>query len=409
MTCPHRQDEQSNNQRNYIDLSQLDYVKSECPFKQGTCQPCQKMREAEKDIADAIAHLKDVLNRHQQLKTEINHFHSPIIRDLPVEILSKIFYSCFSEGKKMGSEEATLKDSLVPLKIGGICRTWRQIARRTPELWTVILVRTPTRSSNQYARMTQWIQNSRALPVDVFILETPKPWIRNPLEGCDCWKFCLQLLAQCCDRWMNATLDLSWESYQYIASQLMLKPPTRKLTLRALGDSLNEGLKLWQDSVAGPQHIAINNGVRLGHFHIDWQRVTHVEIYNNCSPKECASLLQNAPVLESCSFGHVESVRNSEQLPERVCHTSLRHLSLECDTLPARFFDHVTLPSLTELDYRFYSGSNFLADVLLDLSLYFWIPFENIQVLCGFIHHWSFDYHPQLCAIPYPFVASLSS
>ncbi|KAF9553304.1 hypothetical protein CPC08DRAFT_728019 [Agrocybe pediades] len=168
----------------------------------------------------------------------------------------------------------------------------------------------------------------------------------------------MRLLVLCCDRWTNATLDLSWDSYHYIASRLMFKPPTRKLTLCARGDSSNKGLKLWRDSgVAGPQHIAINNGLQLGHFHIDWQCVTHVEICNNFSPKECASLLQNAPV-----FWNLVLLATSNPI-------GTRNNSLNCDTLPARFFDHVTLPSLTELDYRFDSGHGTGADVLLDPSL----------------------------------------
>ncbi|KAF9538372.1 hypothetical protein CPC08DRAFT_771139 [Agrocybe pediades] len=109
----------SNVQSNIINLSQLDYKKSTCPANlEHTCNLCQELHTLEKDVEKAIAGLKQLLNRHQNLKTEINRTHSPIIRDLPVEILFKIFYSCFSEEMRKVDGEPKDGDYLVPLKVG---------------------------------------------------------------------------------------------------------------------------------------------------------------------------------------------------------------------------------------------------------------------------------------------------
>ncbi|KAF4612082.1 hypothetical protein D9613_004480 [Agrocybe pediades] len=322
MTCSHCKEKQSSSQRDFIDLSHWLKYKSECPFKEGACEPCQKKIEAEKDVVDAIAHLKDMLSRYQQVKTEMNHAHSPIIRDLPVEILSNIFYSCLSEG----------------------------IAWTTPELWTVILVkaRCPTPSS----WMKEWFRRSGTLPVYVFIVEDHAHAFLPGRARCDYWETCFKMLEQYCVRWKDLSLNLSWASYQYIATKLKLKPSMRRLTLD-ISHYSSEDLEweLWQDSAAGPEHVRLNRGIRLGQFKIDWRRVTHVESHT-WTPEECVSLLRNAPLLESCSF--VQVINSPTSRPEQlqaVCHTSLRHLSIRYGGPPARLFDHLTLPSLNTLCY----------------------------------------------------------
>src|SRR4051812_19643806 len=78
----------------------LDHTKSssrECPFADGTCKPCQELPTIEEDIRRTSERLKDLLARHRHLTMETNHLHSPIIRDLPVEVLCKIFQAYLPE------------------------------------------------------------------------------------------------------------------------------------------------------------------------------------------------------------------------------------------------------------------------------------------------------------------------
>ncbi|KAF9553291.1 hypothetical protein CPC08DRAFT_235604 [Agrocybe pediades] len=354
----------SNVQSNIIDLSQLDYEKSTCPANlEHTCNLCQELHTLEKDVEKAIASLKQLLNRHQNLKTEINRTHSPIIRDLPVEILSKIFYSCFSEEMRRVDGEPIYGDHLVPLKVGAVCRTWRQIARSSPDLWTIIYFRRHFPSASyaclQYAVMKEWVSRSGALPVYVTLHEQAMEDVevgRMVANGCRCWELSLELLAQCSDRWKDVELDLSRASFEYIARHLKLKPPTRKVVLTSTEDwdhiNSTEVLKLWQESDFGPQRVTINNPFRFQHASIDWKHVTDVTIHA-WLPKECANLLRYAPQLVSCLFDEVGEA--SVEFPDLggppICHTSLRYLFFQCQVHAAPFFDCVALPFLEELEY----------------------------------------------------------
>ncbi|KAF9554829.1 hypothetical protein CPC08DRAFT_726852 [Agrocybe pediades] len=94
--------------------------------KGASFQLYQEMLAAEKDVEDAAARLEDLLSRHQKPKAQLDHTYSPKISDLPVEILSMVFYSWFSEkdwGPKMENQHM-----LVPLDVEPVCHTWRQVA-----------------------------------------------------------------------------------------------------------------------------------------------------------------------------------------------------------------------------------------------------------------------------------------
>ncbi|KAF4612009.1 hypothetical protein D9613_004329 [Agrocybe pediades] len=375
MTCPHREDIPSN--RNIINLSQLEYTKAKCPIEEGSCTLCQEILTVEKDIEEAVIRLKSLLSRHQRLKTELNHNHSPIIRDLPVEMLSTIFYSCFSEKFRQDDGELMYGDFFIPLKIGSVCRTWRQVARSTPELWTIIhfqrLFRTTSEVCDQYKMMEEWIHRSRALPIYVSLYEYAEENanLGREADGCNCWNKSLELLAQCCDRWKDATLDLSRASFEYIASNLKLKAPTRNLTLGTdelwprVADA-SEVLNLWQESGFGANPITVNfnHSVRFMHFSIDWQCVTEVNA-QGWLPLECAILLRHAPRLVSCTFTEVDDFGVESQPIVNwpiVYHNSLRQLSFKCDVSPTGFFNQVALTSLEEFEYSPHHGSDLSVD-----------------------------------------------
>ncbi|KAF4612080.1 hypothetical protein D9613_004485 [Agrocybe pediades] len=367
MTCPHR--EQYDVPANIIDLSKLDYTKPECPIKEGTCKLCQEVLEVEKDIRKTSERLKELFRRQQRLKTRTNNTHSPIIRDLPIEILSKIFYSCFSQEMRRGDGELADEDVFVPLKVGAVCRTWRQVAWSSSELWTFILIKrlysTATYVCKQYTMLARWIERSKSQPISVYIYEdaTDGANVGVVPEGCDCWETTLQLLARCCDRWKNATLHLSKSSFDYIACNVKLKAPTKRLELggdeRWFPNRHNQPLQLWEGSDFGPDTITLNLPVLICHFNIDWKHVTKVDV-QGWPPGECINLLKSAPQLVTCSFGEVGEYSRDSQ-PEQdwpvVCHTSLRSLSFQCGLKPvSSFFDNVTVPSLDEFKYSYVRG-----------------------------------------------------
>ncbi|KAF4611511.1 hypothetical protein D9613_004475 [Agrocybe pediades] len=376
LSCPY--DNDTAQSTNIINLSQLHYIKSECHVEEGACHLCQELPSAEKDVEAAIMQLKAALNRHQRLKTDINLAHSPVISDLPVEILARIFYACFSEDmQKYG--EPIYEDCFVPLKVGAVCRTWRQIAWSSPELWTVISMKRVLSPAfhvcKQYGLMEGWIERSGALPLWVYLEEdVDHPDLKTTPEACrPCWERCLHLLKKISERWEVAYLNLSLNSFVHIVHRVKIKPPTRRLALQSPDEmwyhvqdqgDLTDSLKPWDGSSYGPKEVTLSHPIRLGHVAIDWHCVTHVEV-QEWPLAECVNLLRHAPRLESCSLIRVgrfpqaitETIHGGPVVP--VNHNSLRYLYIECNNSPAIFFDEVTLPSLEELDYSHFRGGYF--------------------------------------------------
>ncbi|KAF9552238.1 hypothetical protein CPC08DRAFT_296624 [Agrocybe pediades] len=370
MVCSERK-AASEKQSKVISLSQLDYRKSDCPIQDGSCNLCQEILTVEQNIEKAIAGLKKLLSRQQHLKTQINHTHSPIIRQLPVELLSKIFYLCFSDEMRRDDGGPIYADFYLPLNFGAVCHTWRQVAWSSPELWTIIRLKRHYRSAsyacNQYIVMKEWVSRSGALPLYVTLSEftAESANVGRVAEGCHCWELSLELLAQCSHRWKDAYLDLSGASFEYIARKVKPKPPTRMLTLASkdmawtnVHDS-SEALQLWPNSEFeyGPYHLTMRYPVQLGHFSVDWKHVTHVTA-DGWLLEECARLLKNTPQLVSCSFREIGDFGEESQSSEvgwppaaRHVHTSLRYLVFHSEVYAAAFFDSVALPSLEELHY----------------------------------------------------------
>ncbi|KAF9541491.1 hypothetical protein CPC08DRAFT_717132 [Agrocybe pediades] len=370
MAYSHRNDAQ----HNVTDLSQLGY---KCTAMNGNCRLCEKMLVIDKSVNNnAVAHLKELLSRQQQLRTEINITHSPIIRDLPPEILSKVFYSCFSDEMASEHGEPAKGDVGVPFKLGAVCRTWRQVAWSSPELWTVIVFNkhssTAFNACNQHLMIKERIERSGSLPLYISLYEHAEEDDDDDYdydddeegkgkgEECECWKISLKLLTQCSHRWKDVKMDLLRESFKYIASNFKFTPPIRKLTLRS-ADSYqgwsdyptneSERLKLWQEPYEfGPRHVQVNQPISFRHFSINWLHVRHVEA-KRWPIEDCFNLLKSAPQLVSCSFKRIWMGRSESQSTPLVCHQSLQSLSVAYDNVSTSLFDNITLPSLEFLDY----------------------------------------------------------
>ncbi|KAF8809807.1 hypothetical protein BYT27DRAFT_7093259, partial [Phlegmacium glaucopus] len=71
--------------------------------------------------------------KRSQARTRINHLQSPILRRIPPEIISHIFNLYLPEfhiDNPRDSKEA------VPLTLGAVCKSWRNIAWSSPTLWS---------------------------------------------------------------------------------------------------------------------------------------------------------------------------------------------------------------------------------------------------------------------------------
>ncbi|KAJ7082969.1 hypothetical protein C8R44DRAFT_58137 [Mycena epipterygia] len=118
---------------------------------------------AEENIARIDSQIKDLMclrDRERGLITALRLVIAPI-RKLPSELLVQIFLHSLS------SFRPSIKDVL---KLCHVCALWKQLAYRTPGLWTIELPINITKDSTDYiAARKVWLERSAPLPIPISV------------------------------------------------------------------------------------------------------------------------------------------------------------------------------------------------------------------------------------------------
>jgi F-box-like len=149
------------------------------------CNQCGNAFEDGCDPRDELAELDALMERltvkRYDLKRKINRFHSPIVRQLPPDVMSTIFEFCLPDFTGVTDDQLSSfslhmkKDLFTPLSLGAICSYWRDIAWSTPTLWSSLVVHDPSTKHDPdmvtgIAR--EWLARSGHLPLSIHILST---------------------------------------------------------------------------------------------------------------------------------------------------------------------------------------------------------------------------------------------
>ena len=119
-----------------------------CVMSEGNgCSACVEraaIRDKIKRLEEEITKLKA---KYHALGTAMNTIHDPFIHKLPPEIGSHIFYLYLPTFYPRQTFSArALKAFFRVLRLGAVCRKWRQLAWATPNLWeTLSIVTSPER------------------------------------------------------------------------------------------------------------------------------------------------------------------------------------------------------------------------------------------------------------------------
>ncbi|KAF9555941.1 hypothetical protein CPC08DRAFT_711625 [Agrocybe pediades] len=350
-------------------VSPLKYQSAgKCSFTSRTCEPCQELQKLKVDIRQTCERLKKLLARHRELRTEFNHRHSPTIRDLPVEVLSRIFQAYLPDdlaslprSSNDKSRDRLLKIAL-PLRLGAVCRYWRQAAWSTPSLWTRIYVNLINKKEpylwSQRQLLQKWVQRSGSLPVDVYVSDGGIRYSTADIgtPGMSC----LRVLARCADRWKsNVEVHLRRTWVKYLFSQVSKVTRTLELqkfvlTREDVSES-EESLRSWPQCIIKPQQLDFVGSWPGISNNLDWSALTHVRS-TSWTVKECLEVLRRAPHLVSCQFMYTkEDVGTTTSGSNRVRHINLRLLSLTPYTSESsRILRFLTAPHLQTLCCDYY-------------------------------------------------------
>ena len=122
-----------------------------------------------KQINNLIAHLyleRSYLNR------AINRHCSPIIHNLPQDVLTVVFSFCLPDHTKFYTSLSKY-DLSAPLILGAVCKDWREIAWSNPRLWCTMAINISSSKTNfesQTSLAREWLSRSGRLPLSIRIV-----------------------------------------------------------------------------------------------------------------------------------------------------------------------------------------------------------------------------------------------
>ncbi|KAF9565500.1 hypothetical protein CPC08DRAFT_166680 [Agrocybe pediades] len=328
----------------------------------------------EEEIPGASQHHADLIVTHEELAQD-NQLPCPIVRDFPVEILSEIFlsYHCLNDDEPWPPIRSHAK-ILLPLLLGAVCRSWRQVAWSTPGLWTHIYL---TRSYDDlkarewYTMFEHWIARSGGLLVNVFVEEGGFN-NKDTSEADEFWNKSLQALARCADRWTVLDLCLSKHSFKFLWSEVNCAPPLNILALRLptrYNDVADDGSFTTSHlSKLTLRRVLIGKNFPWKQANIDWTTVENI-ITQGWTWKECLDVLRMAPRLTSTHFDELKRPPAVEPSSiDVILHNRLLNLDIRAESMEffGNFLDHITAPKLKSL---FYESSGGPLDASLQIFL----------------------------------------
>ena len=117
------------------------------------------------------------------------------------------------------------------LKLGSICKEWRQIAWDTPQLWTnVIVCLDRCKPLEHHTLLRDWISRSKTLPLTVLVHSAQYPNFEDDKSNEDSsneeqhmcpneYYSLLDLAAQCSSRWKEIMVWVSMTCTRYLFSK----------------------------------------------------------------------------------------------------------------------------------------------------------------------------------------------
>ncbi|KDR86103.1 hypothetical protein GALMADRAFT_235337 [Galerina marginata CBS 339.88] len=348
-----------------------------CPLANGeTCGPCRKRHLLIVQINAALKTAAELSKQVPGINTEINQIHPSSIHRIPMEISSRIFLFCVHRGL-FDTQPVVNIDIVDPdlvsgrLGLGAVCRTWRQIAWATPQLWNFISIqfkvdKFPARDE----LVKEWLSRSGQLPLSISVFERryveENPYL--PLIGestAHHFHSVIQTLSSYSNRWQNLSLKLPsflCRRFADVTSHADVLHTLHLLPEFQYNEDLEDKEELtFANFTPRPRDVAICS-YRLKSVHIDWNILTHFYT-KGFHIDECLELLRRSPQLTHCQMLYIRETDSHFPVPGNpIVHHVLRDLHVdfsggqEIEEL-ALFFDNITLRSLTHFRCGLYNCS----------------------------------------------------
>ena len=306
-----------------------------CP----ACEERANIRDQIKQLEEEILKLKA---KHHALGTTMNAIHDPFIHKLPSELASNIFE--LSLPIREIHSEPVQKLLLRTLKLGAVCRRWRQLAWSTPDLWAILFLNIGPSSpllESLPGLIEDWLERSGALPLTIFFHQHD-----GYSERSSAYEFAIKRIIAAMNlhssRWRNLYLDVAADIPGRLSGS------KHRNQLFRLDLAINGGRSKTQNftmkSKPFPAHLTLRN-LSPTSINIGWDNVTRAAVYS-LTANECVEILRRAPALEHLCASIKHSDDPTVNGDAFTVHPRIRSLNLLDKA--KKFLLVISVPSLEE-------------------------------------------------------------
>ncbi|KAJ7592872.1 hypothetical protein C8J56DRAFT_484188 [Mycena floridula] len=307
----------------------------------------QLLDTSNEEISRLTVAIDKLVLEREKLRSNVVTYKAALapIRLLPEDMLREIFVSCLPSNKAAAT---TIKDA--PLLLGRICRSWRELALSTPELWASIRIQflqefNSLRVQRLCNEAHDWIARSGTCPLTIEVTcRNEDPVAHNFLDS----------LTKLSKRWRSIEIDAPVDWMPSLVSLSKSDVP-RLERFRHFATEMSMGSQIdtfWQ-------LLGILEGERL--CDINFGQLTRLELNagSELTSRDAADILKRCPDLVACRLSI--AIPQSTDLAWRFAPVTLVQLvSLTIDlafSFPGEtssddivfqaFFSNLDLPQLT--------------------------------------------------------------
>jgi hypothetical protein len=321
----------------------------------GSCSACQERTTIRGQIKQLEKELAKLKAKYDTLTTTMNSIHDPFIHKLPPEIGSRIFrlsLPTFDNGKCL---EEILKpwgdrSSARILRLGAVCRMWRQLAWATPNLWNTLylFIRSGTRDSLAESLpdlVRDWLERSGSLPLTISFQHHPRS---VSYEDEDTFEAALGLVIEILilhsRRWRILNLATTADMFRRFSGSI-LPNQLIGLGLQLIPKSFShQPPDFMIESEFTPTHLMLGP-FPLTSVNVRWDNISHLTLCTFNDP-ESVDVLRRALNLEYYNISMYQLRRVTSTFSMPVVHPRLRSITLTGDI--EDFLEAIALPSLEE-------------------------------------------------------------